>query len=107
MMYPRLPARFLISMGEEFMKNDRKEIGGWVFTVPEKVIKLGLVCDNYKMNQLQRLWKEAEEQAVVRLKPFDPKDFFFEESYQKGELTYSFRYYTPKENRSRMSEGLH
>lgn len=87
------------------MSNSRKEIGGWIIIVPEKVVKLGLVCDNYKMHLLQSLWKQSEEQAAQRIWPFDAKDFFFEESYQRGEVTYSFRYYTPKENRRRPTPG--
>lgn len=83
------------------MKNDFKEIGGWVFKVPENVLKLGLLLDAYKKPQLKEIWRNAEREAVHKLPLFNADDFFYEEIVEKGEMIYSFRYYTPIGNRHR------
>lgn len=86
------------------MKNTLWEIGGWRMTEPELVVKLGFILDNYKISWLPRLWREAEAEAITRLPLFVKEDLFFQEEIAKGELVYSFRYYTPLSNRRLITE---
>lgn len=86
------------------MKNQKWEIGGWRMANPETVIKLGFVLDSYKKPQLEQLWKVAEGEAKERMPLFEAGDFFFQEEIPKGDLLYSFRYYTPANNRVKIGE---
>lgn len=83
------------------MTNTRKEIGGWTIVSPEKVVRLGVIIENLHVDQLTRIWGDSEKQSEIRLQSFVSKDRFFEEIFTRGDMTYSFRYYTPKENRKR------
>lgn len=60
----------------------------------------GLVFDNYKLDQLPKLWCEAEKIAVKKMPTLDTSTLFFQEDMIKeGEKTwYSFRFYTPADN---------
>lgn len=88
------------------MKNEKEEIGGWFIIVPAKVVKLGLVLDKYKQPTLPQLWKEAEARAKACMRGFAAEDLFHEELApgQDAEILYSFRYYTPVENRRRVHQ---
>lgn len=84
------------------MKNTLWEIGGWRMTNPHIVVKLGFALDTYKLPKLKELWKVNEAEAKKRLGKFDAKDLFHEETMTVGELTYSFRWYTPASNRTKI-----
>jgi len=83
-------------------KNKEKVIGGFEFKEPELVIRVGFVLDAYKKSWLPRLWKEAEDEMLARMPTFKASDFFFQEDIDKGEMVYSFRYYTPESNRTKV-----
>lgn len=73
---------------------------------PELVVKLGFVLEHYKKTWLPRLWLEAEAEALARMPTFKASDFFYQEEIEKGEMLYSFRYYTPESNRTNTKEAL-
>ena len=83
------------------MKNDLKQIGSWKIHKPELVVKGGLVFDAYKLPHLNELWKESERQLKKAMPTLNTDDFFHQEELTKpGEkVWYSFRYYTPANNR--------
>lgn len=81
------------------MKKDERFIGGYEITNRELVLRLGFVLDNYKKSWLPRLWKEAEDEALARIPTFKSEELFFQEDFDKGDMFYSFRYYTPESNR--------
>lgn len=81
------------------MPNLKKNIGGWEINVPEDVFRLGIIVDSTRAEAIPLMWKEAEAETIKRLTNLDPTLRFFEETYCRGDLTYSFRYYTPMTNR--------
>lgn len=80
------------------MVNERTEFNGLQVINPAIVIKLGIVFDSYKYDQLGVLWEEAESNVVASMPLFEAGDFFFQEEIQNGVVWYSFRYYSPKSN---------
>lgn len=80
------------------MKNKRKEFDGVEVINPILVIKLGLIFDNYKYDQLDGLWKECEKAVIDKMPTFKADDILHQEEIKDGDIWYSFRYYTPKEN---------
>lgn len=83
--------------------NSKKDIiGNWKIKVPAKVIKLGVVADRDKQETLQSIWQRAEDAAVKVIYPFRAVDCFHEENSFDEERVFSFRYYTPPENRELM-----
>ena len=80
------------------MVNERTEFNGLQVIKPAIVIKLGVIFDSYRYDQLGALWQEAESNVAVAMPLFEAGDFFFQEEIQDGAVWYSFRYYTPKSN---------
>ena len=81
-----------------------KTVGSWKIKDPTKLIKLGLVIDAYKLPHLQELWDESEKKAVEKMPTLDLNTRFYQENMQPdpGKLIYSFRWYTPADNREPM-----
>lgn len=88
------------------MKNQKWEIGPWKLKNPELVVKLGFIIDDYKREWLPRLWREAEREALERMPMFEARELFHEEVLTKNDMIYSFRYYTPESNRSKMEGNI-
>lgn len=80
------------------MKNTRKIFDGIEVIKPILVIKIGLVYDRYKHDQLDALWKECEEKMPERMPTFKADDFFFQEEIKDAGIRLSCRFYTPKSN---------
>jgi hypothetical protein len=84
---------------------NRREYGSVKVLDPEKVIKLALVVDNWKIPMASKLWEESEKVAADALRhlAFDPKDIFYscQEPFDGKPMTSLFRYYTPISNRVR------
>lgn len=75
------------------------EIGGHRILDLELVVKLGVICRVEESGERHRLWNDRETEAYQRIPGFHPILFFYGEEYIKGELHFSFRYYTPFSNR--------
>lgn len=87
---------------------NRTQYGSVTVLNPGKVVKIGLVVDNWKLQDpalISALWAESEKVAKEALRHlgFDPADIFASESspFEAQPMTSIFRYYTPVANRKR------
>lgn len=87
------------------MQNEKWQIGDYRIVNTELVVKLGFILERYKISWLPRLWNEAEAEALTRMPLFVKENLFHQEEIDKGEMVYSFRYYTPASNLVRITES--
>lgn len=82
-------------------------VGSWKIKDKKKMVKMGFVLDSYKLPNLSKLWEEAERKALTQMPTLNLEHRFFQEdkTSEDGKIIYSFRYYTPPENRE-LNEGV-